>query len=72
MANSKLSDMLPELKTAHLSDMVLVEATRAAAAEILSSDPRLELKEHAALRFETRRLFSAFRADDTPLFSALP
>ena len=63
---------LPELKTAHLSDMVLVEATRAAAAEILSSDPRLELKEHAALRFETRRLFSAFRADDTPLFSALP
>lgn len=63
---------LPELKTARLSDMVLVEATRDAAAEILSSDPFLNLKEHAALRFETRRLFSAFSTDNSPVFSALP
>lgn len=63
---------LPELKTARLSDMVLAEATREAAEEILSSDPFLNLKEHAALRFETKRLFSAFGSDDSTTFSALP
>jgi ATP-dependent DNA helicase RecG len=40
---------MPELKVARLDDAPLVEAARAAAASVLSSDPELSHPEHAAL-----------------------
>lgn len=63
---------LPELKTAQLSDMTLLENTRAAAASILSSDPLLSSKEHRPLRYEINRLFSSVNSNSSTVVSALP
>lgn len=50
---------LPELRTAKLTDMVSVESAREAAQKLLAEDPALSQKEHAPLKFEVTRLFSA-------------
>lgn len=49
---------LPELKTAGISDMQMLDETRSAAERILSVDPGLSEKEHRGLLFETKRLFA--------------
>ena len=63
---------LPELKTAQLSDMLLLEDTRSAASSILSSDPLLSSKEHRSLRYEITRLFSSVNNNSASPISSLP
>ena len=54
---------MPDLRVAKLSDVDIIEATRAEATRLLDEDPEMERQEHAALREQVRKVWGRLTSD---------